>query len=337
MLVLNDQMLVSGFAVLTIAFCRRNDLSAYHFTILSDLGWMASNAHQTAIILVYPSMRENKLVQCLRLLVMWATAAMLLATAVILANKDWRPTNYTCQAVCLFWYNDPDARTGGVWLGWLIVHVFLILYGYLRQTFLMLKLNDGSIPQFYERMENFINEKRFKGTLIGFLFHLTGRFVVAISRVFDSFIIDIVQQLAWYGIGIYVLATDRQYGNHIVEGSENTMGVGQILPLILLIVPLLSLLEIFEGMALPKVCFKSAKFYVLDLRTSHARKGKDSSETVPLPSKNHSAIQLSDEFHSHRSEGGPKSESLDYLGSVTALQSKRKSDVVVRNQILRAS
>lgn len=338
MLVLNDQMMVSGFAVLVVAFARRNDLSAYHFTILSDLGWMASNAHQTAIILVYQNMRENKLVQFLRLLVMWATAAMLLATAVILPNKDWRPTNYTCQSVCLFWSNDPDARTGGPWLGWLIVHVFLILYGYLRQTFLMLKLNDGSIPRFYDRMENFIVEKKFKGTLVGFLLHLAGRFVVALSRFFDSFIVDFVQQLVWYVIGLYVLAVDRDYGSRIVRDSENIFGVGQILPLVLLLVPILSLLEIFEGMHLPQLCMFSAETHVLDLQTGRRkRKAEDSSEATLMASKTHSPVRLNDEICPSRYEDGLKRTSFEYPLPIIPLESKRKQDINIHNKPQQAS
>ena len=60
-------------------------------------------------------------------------------------------------------------------------------------------------------------------------------------------------EIAWLVIGLYWLGRDRRSA----PDEENEWGVGQILPLILLLLPVLTMLEILDGKAFPSTGFPS--------------------------------------------------------------------------------
>ena len=293
MLIVGDQMLVSGFAVLLVAFVKSKTLSAYHFCLLTDLAWQASNAQQLTVTLLYPRLRKNKISRFVRLFMMWATAGLLLGDTVIQGNDDVRYDTYTCPAICLFWAYDSASTSSGSSLIWMLVNIVLVLYAYFRHSVLVFRASDSALARFYEHVERVvgradarINQRciflRYKaitrptwpatidfsstptrltpsyaGAMTGIrisawktlacLLRTGGSVVVFLCRLFDSSIVGIVQQAAWFALTTYDIATDRLEGARVVTSSENAIGVGQFLPLILLLVPALALLEVFEG------------------------------------------------------------------------------------------
>jgi hypothetical protein len=84
-LLLSDQILVTGIAVLATGYIKSCDMSIYHFEILTWLGWLASNGHQITLTSLQHYLRDNRIVLWYRILAM-SVVVLLLIPAIVLAG-----------------------------------------------------------------------------------------------------------------------------------------------------------------------------------------------------------------------------------------------------------
>ncbi|KAL9085840.1 MAG: hypothetical protein Q9159_004505 [Coniocarpon cinnabarinum] len=141
----SDQMLVSCIALLSIAFAKRRTMSLYHFSVLTDLAWLAANAHLVTIPILLPTLRESNLQRWFRVLGMLAAFLLLLVTSVESANYYWNPDNFTCVAECVFLSEDPTFIIKGSALDWCVVNILLLLWDYITMSWLILSPQQGKV------------------------------------------------------------------------------------------------------------------------------------------------------------------------------------------------
>jgi hypothetical protein len=75
------------------------------------------------------------------------------------------------------------------------------------------------------------------------------KWVVVVDR---SLVWAIIEQLFWYGVGCWSLYTDVWQGGRpmLSDDSETEWGFGQLLPVMLLLLPALTTWEVFHGTSL---------------------------------------------------------------------------------------
>ena len=65
-----------------------------------------------------------------------------------------------------------------------------------------------------------------------------------------------LEQIVWYSLGIFWVVDDRRIGHQLMSAEqkeeENTFGFGQLVPILLLILPLVQFAESYAGESLSK-------------------------------------------------------------------------------------
>ena len=66
-LALSDTQLITAFAILLAGLVRylNNKISVYHFSVVMDLAWLASNTYITSLVVVGDYMREYHVVRAI--------------------------------------------------------------------------------------------------------------------------------------------------------------------------------------------------------------------------------------------------------------------------------
>jgi hypothetical protein len=277
---LSDQQLVTGIAMLLAGIIGIRDgnpgsMSVYHFSLVSDLAWLSSNTHLASLLVVraYRNSRKPKskpesederreqnpntiikgnrfggfLPRSIRIVLMAVQAMLLLYCSYRLGNVDIY-VQFRCPIAC----TDPKV-SGGVPRDWKIVNFVLILYAYPFQIFQSFEtlseywnrrlrpkiIDHKSLHSTPTQRQGIWNSKACRLLWPGLWYFLASETV------------EIAQLIVWFILGIYWVASDRVGGQQLMEPgeieTENRWGFGQLVPLVLLILPLIQFLDSYEG------------------------------------------------------------------------------------------
>ena len=268
-----DQQIVTGIAILAAGFSRMQSLSVYHLHVIIYLAWMSSNTHLTAVSLLQLEFRsqKNPKLRFIRLMGMLILALMLAVALVPTIGVDWS------QIIGL---NTSDSKTsGGPLLSvapavpagcfWqspvsggfqsIAVSSFVILvFSYVWKAMLLFKTSHRLFKVTYRQyLENAITGHldrivtklrlhrkppawrltQYKLTLCVYLL------VWTFFGLAESFLVSLWicgGGLAWGSIQILNV---RQNVAPEAQKEENTWGFGQLLPVLLLAVPITAFTE----------------------------------------------------------------------------------------------
>ena len=271
---LSDQQLVTGIAMLLAGIIGIRDgspgsMSVYHFSLVSDLAWLSSNTHLASLLVVraYRNSRKPEdqredqnpntiitgnrfggfLPRTIRIILM-AVQAMLLLYCSYRLGYIGIYVQFRCPIAC----TDPKI-SGGVPRDWKIVNFVFILYSYplqILQSFetpseywnqrLRPKIVDSkSLPSTSTQQKGNWKSKARRLVWPGLWYFLASEAV------------EIAQLIVWFVLGIYWVTGDRVAGQQVMEPgeieTENRLGFGQLVPLVLLILPLIQFLDSYEG------------------------------------------------------------------------------------------
>ncbi|KAK4185266.1 hypothetical protein QBC35DRAFT_525041 [Podospora australis] len=265
---LSDTQLVTGLAVLVGAMVGlyRSDgaepISVYHFTIAMDLAWFAATTHMASLLVLKYRRRESakqksqrgfalKLPISLRLVLMVIFLGMFLRGSLVEGYACWFKT-MRCPAKCTLPY-----ERGGEPMQWMIVNIVLIVSGY---GFHLLELSHTIRRWWLEHLRKYIvsgkpvtkfeRQKTVIGNIKSVLRVMGG--VVRITyfwiwNILASEICEVLEMLTWFSLGVYGVFQDRRYGHEdmsdLQEHIEDRLGFGQLIPLVLLLLPVLALVE----------------------------------------------------------------------------------------------
>ena len=245
---LADQQLVTGTAVLLVGYLKC-DITAYHFTIVGDLAWFSSNVHITSLKVLCYYFQEHHAARTWRIALMVAMCAMLIASTVFEFNGRWYqslPVPAHCVFVLAYSVSD---------IGFLTFTLLLVLSGYITAIASMFSTSfyPGVIEKKYVQFWQSTNKRYLELrkvpwidlNLIQKIKEICLRIILA-DKTFLGSLFDVL----WFVFGIIWLLSDRVSGAEMMDESSTSTqswGFGQLVPMFLLFLPIVTVLEIFWG------------------------------------------------------------------------------------------
>ena len=282
---LSDQQLVLGLALLIVGFAKTCGITVYHFEIISDLAWFAFNTHLTMVNLLRTYLKQHPALRLLRLIGVSLTWVLLLAITVLEGQSDWWE-GFSCPTVCA-WQRLPGG-VGGSPEHWMIFEIVLLVIAYTSFINLLLdgpqKLRaqvrlwiDANMDRVQQRQISL--DERAKSARSTFQEHPNmllqlSRYLMRIAweqkclklvirlakgcesllkivgMINDSFVLNLLLDLGWFGFGAWALYEDRSEGQSLIDptfGSENEWEFGQMIPMFVIVLPFLTAFETIIG------------------------------------------------------------------------------------------
>ena len=269
---LSDQLLLTGTAVLIGGFWTHCSISVYHFALTSDLAWFASNVHLITLDVLLPYLQERPTLRNWRAVLMGCMAIFLTASTVMQGHRDWY-ISWPYDAQCVF-DNLNFANIGGVPALWMYANLVFIVIGYPPSIaglykapgrFVKRRLHNepaAASDRFIEYCDSkrsaIITQSTRTTQARYFLYSIvmacakTGlkwyiflyKLVAALN---DSRWFNMIFCLAWFGLGLAGVFRDRGIPRWDMDGSENAMTFGQIVPILLLSSTLFVAREAYDG------------------------------------------------------------------------------------------
>jgi hypothetical protein len=280
---LSDQQLSTSLALLITAFIRRCQISNYHLNIVCDLAWFSTVTHLLSVIVlrVYWMHKAKRIVLHIRVALM-VTVAVMLCTAMVLSSPiDPIAGKGACPAHCSFDHTEVNtifhggslsvlpgfSNFGGLMLfivicwGYATTCLFVAPYWWRAYRFFL-----WCIPGFFFKIMGCLAEYAPNPVKVEASRWIPFTLRMKISNFFArlwQFIFFpsptwsvIVQILSW-GFAIVPLRFDRWGGNRAIsnQDSESQWGFGQLLAMIIVVLPVLPLLETWSGKSHTKIIF----------------------------------------------------------------------------------
>ncbi|KAF2691577.1 hypothetical protein K458DRAFT_398025 [Lentithecium fluviatile CBS 122367] len=262
-LALSDQQLVTGLAVLVSAYLKA-DITLYSFQVVSALAWFSSVIHLATLVVLKKYLRENPGVRYVRIAVMLAIAGLLLASQIQSSGK-YQYAPWSAMHCVRDKSTPPDVLSLAfitIWLFFAFTNriVDICTTGHIstsrswpfEKIMSLLSAEEGTGRTSEDILRNSKWVKSPQKTL-------TARFgttLVLLDFVWREFAGSFAWEIAWlifafaYGLVSTIVAWSScaQLDNELGTcwGSVLEMGFGQMVPLILLLLPFFGLLE-FKG------------------------------------------------------------------------------------------
>ena len=263
-IIFSDSHLVTGLAILGTGFIRSHSLTIYHFHIIVFLAWQASSTHMTTLSILRTHLRRHRAVLKWRvvamtvLFVMLFVALVLTVPAIRFGDTYWYlPLYRDSPAVCSW-----DWEYMKTWQPDCVFSLCMLTAGYLARlsklfistsTFFRKWLRDRPtiwLKLLFDRSERRAVASPFATSRM--FWRLTGALVLSIYvnlRSLADLYESLLLELLWLN-SILIWGTAKiftQRSTAPVQPYEDTWGFGQILPLLLLTLPLIALPELYSG------------------------------------------------------------------------------------------
>lgn len=271
-LALSDQQLVTGIAILVAVFANHCRTSIYELNISISLAWFSCTTHLATLDVLHRYFRENVVVRNWRMVGMLGVLVLLIPGLVLIETHESKapPIPMQCYAFLPSAANDSIGPLASVFV---IAYLVVAYSGRLYKTFTS---DDGSIvdPEWlvwnvllrlFSRLpkseRHAVIEKAIKVCNTRRTIHIEEklealsaehqfmkRLGLCIGAYSQSFLQLIAALFFLLSYGISGVVADRwlDFSVDLGEGSS-TMEFGQIVPLVLLIIPLLAYAEVFYG------------------------------------------------------------------------------------------
>jgi hypothetical protein len=280
---LSDQQLVTGIAMMTagLKMFAQDTISVYHFSIVRELAFFSSNSHLLSLLALWSTFSSDRklykktgakrrvplsFTTKWRFFCIFAFFVLLLAGQWVTAFKDW-DNMYECPAACV-----PSGvkELGGQPLGWAIATTYFLVAGYSQWT---MQLGEKLLDRekvirrrarvFASNTDRVLSRRleHYPKTL-GLI--RSTRKAALIWRFWTfSDVTELVTMLAWFIANTYWTWQDKSAGYGLMSQKEwtreNVMGFGQIVPLVLLMLPLMVFLETYHGKSTLQNCTPELK------------------------------------------------------------------------------
>lgn len=262
---LGDQQLLTGIAILVSGMIRHCTISVYHFAIISDLAWFSSYVHLQSLLVLQDFLRDRPQLRNWRVCLMLVMFVLLFAYTVIEGHWEWYDSRQY-EAQCVF--DDLIGNVGGLPGVSMSVNIFFLVTYYSWAIFcLYTRPSEAFISWVYDkpldsmaagiilleqrrahsdRRWNMVPVRVFYSVLLFGLIIIRGGYIV-VTALLGSQYLDFMLGLIWAAIGLWGLVNDRSIGRADMEGNENGMTFGQLVPLLLLSSTLVTFKEAYDG------------------------------------------------------------------------------------------
>ena len=269
-LTLSDQQLLTGIAVLVAAFWTHCSISVYHFALVNDLAWFSATVHviTLGVLPAYFHSPERHVQRNWRVALMIVTACLLIASTVMSGHREWYD-GWPYDAQCLF--DDLIGNIGGAPRYWMSVNLALILIDYPLSIVLLferptrflvkwlmtkpVEARDNAIDVLKSKKSSMTSTKFIEGGMSRFACLLLIAMVRGVGWVYFALIALITSQVSnllldtfWFAYSLWSIIEDRMIPSSDIDGDENAMTFGQIVPILPLSSLVLVLREAYDGM-----------------------------------------------------------------------------------------
>jgi hypothetical protein len=282
---LSDTQLLTGIAILIAGYVKCS-ISVYHSSIVSDLAWFASGTHLSTLQVLRHYMIKHPAIRLVRVILLLAMGGLLISLVVYQGNQDWYLSPAT-PAQCLFADTLGNiGGTPAAWMGFNMFFIvlgygasILSLYPEFTKSFpashiylrIMRRIGRSS-RQLTKALITLPNNLRKFHKITWYQLAILTPFIILgelgmlvcaivlivtwavmyfFSLMIDSYAVGALFDLAWFGDGIYNVITDRRTGRSLMstqdQSVENQWGFGQLVPCLLLLLPLMTMFEIWYG------------------------------------------------------------------------------------------
>ena len=277
-----DLQIATGVAILTAVFATMDSLSVYHLQVAIYLAWMSSNTHLTAVSLLQTEFRENSnksTARRLRLGGMALLGVMLVVALVPTTAHNWlaiitrsrgsgRVVGNLHQTVLssagiparCFWHSrysgglTPDAAWSFIILVFSYFWKGLLLFKSSHRYFKVScrRKMQGPLQRLLDRIAARLRQDRRKPS-VWLILHYKATFglylaVWALFELAQSFVMSLWICGAGLVWGSFQILEPRRTLPSQTLDAENSWTFGQILPILLLAVPILSFAEGYTSM-----------------------------------------------------------------------------------------
>jgi hypothetical protein len=244
------------------------EISVYHFSIVTDLAWLSSVTHMLSVSCLRGYFMKNPGIRDARVGGMACFFIILVTSCVfeIYHNQIYPNTDWSAPLRCRF--SSLRGRPAPVW----VIHLSLLLISYpisilrLYPESWLFKFCDEwirmKLVSVWEETFRLCTGKNLelkhlpRLTVIQQCYRVANYFAILgcvgilFVTEFGKFLFVDQCGYLYYIVGITQLFYDlsRPSQLYLLDGSENTWGFGQLVPLFLIAIPLLSTLELFYGM-----------------------------------------------------------------------------------------
>ena len=263
---LNDQQLVTGIAILILGLIKHCSISVYHFTLISDLAWLSSSVNLTSLSMLRIYLQDRSQLRNWRVCLMLITFSLLLAYSVMEGHIDWYQS-FSYEAQCVV--DDLIGNIHGLPAGLMAVDIVSLVLGYGSA---LIEIYQGPSDAFaswtqekpIRAMRARILQLKQKGignpdgnltsVLIKAWFLVIAYCLIAIEAVYTflatvlgSSYVSVITASGWIGYGIQNIVMDRRVAQLNMDGNENDMTFGQLVPILLLSSIILTFQEAYNG------------------------------------------------------------------------------------------
>ena len=269
-----DQQLVTGLAILIAGYMKYCSISVYHFNVVTDLAWLASVTHLLSVSCLRDYFVEHPGIRDARAIGMVCFFIMLAVSCCIFEVHHAFSDDWSAPLRCRF----PSLR-GEPDVPWVMcLSVLLLSYpitilrlypesGLYRwgEKWMIKKPND-SVSEVFERcIQKDVRLKHLPRLTFGHRCQILANHLAMAVCLVAVFIAIYTRYLVidhggylYYGFGIFRIFSSLSIRAKLypLDGSESTWGFGQLVPLLLIAIPLLSTFELFYGMYpnFPRFC-----------------------------------------------------------------------------------
>ncbi|MCJ1378817.1 ADP-ribosylation factor GTPase activating protein, ER-Golgi transport [Xylographa soralifera] len=304
---LADVQLLTGTSMLLVAFLKC-DITTYHFGIIIDLVWFSSNSHLTAMLILSDYLREYHAARFWRVILMGSMCLLLMVSTILTTNQLWYD-QLPLPVRCTF-LDDPGNMQGS-FDGFTALTFILLVWGYSTTILpLFAPTNDliegGSkkIKKWMEAQRKLLKDissthSRLRIFAIGLPFRCVYGFMIVVEYFqYFNFLFD----LTFYGLGVWTLFGDIASGQMYIatsNGGVQSWGFGQLIPMFLLSLPVLTVLEIFWEETKDFKARKQSKADAADakLRLASTAIPTSSAYDYDITEKNTSPLEKALEFY----------------------------------------
>ncbi|KAF2113284.1 hypothetical protein BDV96DRAFT_601462 [Lophiotrema nucula] len=277
-LILSDLQLVTGLAILVSGYSQLNcGLTAYHWQIMVYVAWFSSFTFLSAMTFLEGYFQENHTMRIIRVCFMFVLASLLIVALLPTGSHNW--LNLLSEgefypslpAACYFRQLPLDSYShGGPKIWSMVVSILVVAISYIHSgirlfdpTAEFTRKHFRAWPALHiKRALNFFEQGSRQGGIRAALWKVL--FLVAFamftcSRAFLDLAESMLLEIVWLGFAI-AWGTIKLYGtrataSYDVDGfnvganpevlQEDSWSFGQTLPLILLVLPLLSMAQAY--------------------------------------------------------------------------------------------
>ena len=243
----SDQQLVTGSAMLLVAFIRLSmgKISIYHFTLVVDMAWFASNTHLITLTVLSEYLKMNAAARKWRLVAIISMGFLLLIATILSSNESW-VGGLNCPAVCL---TQQFSLILPAFSPATIYSLITFLVGYMVHVTPLFRLSREGWTGFKSSIRKIYERSQPRNRICQTIHRVSGEAISLTCEVLSSTVMAMLFHTAWFVFRTFQIFSDRKAGQKLIngDGSENAWSFGQVLAVLLLVLNTTSVIEFFCG------------------------------------------------------------------------------------------